>query len=113
MHKKIGSLKEFGVIVNELFNLAKKRYSQITANIFNEILRLFFFNHCQSYFHKILGIQIDSGRYCKEASTYLARVGIVTYCAQWRTQDFSMGGFSKVTSKICSRSILWRINNLT
>ena len=32
--------------------------------------------------------------------------------SQWRTQDFSMGGFSKVTSKICSRFILWRINNL-
>ena len=32
--------------------------------------------------------------------------------AQWRTQDFSMGGFSKVTSKICSQSILWQINNL-
>ena len=34
------------------------------------------------------------------------------FAIQWRTQDFSMGGFSKVTSKICSRSILWRINNL-
>ena len=33
-------------------------------------------------------------------------------CSQWRTQDFSVGGGSKVTSKICSRSMLWRINNL-
>ena len=30
---------------------------------------------------------------------------------QWRTHDFSKG-FSKVTSKIWSQSILWQINNL-
>ena len=52
-------------------------------------------------------------QFTKQSSTqYLDILPEVVDEYQWHTQDFSMGEVSKVTSKICSRSMLWRINNL-